>query len=592
MTQLVHSNNIKKVYQIIRRGGVKEFSHRLKAKFQYHPAKRQREYQKFLRATRPTESELAKQRQTNFEYRPCFGVVIPLYNTKPEYLRDLLDSFKTQTYADFKLFMVDASPSKNGKTSLTDFIRAEAKTDSRIIYQVLTQNAGIASNTNQAIHLAMQDTAVTHIALCDHDDFIEPETFFEYAKILNQNHNVKIIYSDEDVVRFKDDPKASYVMKPDFNPYLLESCNYINHFFVCDKELLEKIKTEDGLYEQPEYDGAQDYDLYLRLVDETLKLDHKLKPQESYKIKNAVYTSSTIYHLPKALYHWRAAENSTASDPHNKLYAYDAARRALAAHLERQGIKHATVERTEAIGTYRMKYQLESKPLVSVIISNPDNTANLDRTISSLQSGTYQNLEFIITEGYFEVKDAHGDILLFLDSNLEMLAPDSIAEMVAILERANVGAVGAELLFSSDKLEHAGIIVGLEADSGHIFYRMNPKFTYGNRASCVTNYSAASSSCLMVKKSTYREVNGFDEELSELLRGIDFCLKIRALGKQVVYTPYAQFLYCKKPLVTPTPEEKRRFRDKWPEIYHIGDPYYNHNFSLERSDCTLKYFVI
>lgn len=579
---------IKKVYQIIRRGGAKEFSHRLKAKVQYHPAKRQREYQRFLRATRPSVSELAEQRQTSFKYRPCFGVVIPLYNTKPEYLRDLLDSFKAQTYEDFKLFMVDASPSEKGKTSLTDFMRAEAKTDSRIIYQVLTQNAGIASNTNQAIRLAMQDTTVTHIALCDHDDFIEPETFFEYTKILNQYHNVRIIYSDEDVVRFKNDPKASYVMKPDFNPYLLESCNYINHFFVCDKELLGKIKTEDGLYEQPEYDGAQDYDLYLRLVDEALKLDHELKPQESCKIKNAIYTSSTIYHLPKVLYHWRAAENSTASDPHNKLYAYDAARRTIEAYLKRQGIKHATVEHTEAIGTYRTKYQLESKPLVSVIISGPANTADLDRIISSLQSGTYQKLEFIITKGHFEVKDAHGDILLFLDNNLEMLAPDSIAEMVAILERTNVGAVGAELLFSDDNLEHAGIIVGLEVDSGHIFYRMNPNFTYGNRANCVTNYSATSSSCLMVKKSTYQEVNGFDKKLPELLRGIDFCLKIRALGKQVIYTPYAQFRYYKKPLATPTPEEMRQFRDKWLEIYRVGDPYYNHNFSLRSRNCSLR----
>lgn len=592
MVQTFYPKTINKVYQILRKSGPKELSRRLKAKLQYHPAKRQREYQKFLRATRPTESELAKQRQTDFEYRPCFGVTIPLYNTKLEYLQDLLDGFKAQTYPNFKLFLVDASPAENGKTPLTDFISAEAQADSRIIYRILPKNEGIASNTNQAIRLAMQDSAITHVALCDHDDFIEPETFFEYTKVLNQDRNLKIIYSDEDVIRFKGDPKASYVMKPDFDPFLLESCNYINHFFVCAKDLLKKIKTEDGLYEQPGYDGAQDYDLYLRLVDEVMKLDRKLKPQETSKVKHAIYTSSTIYHLPKVLYHWRAAENSTASDPHNKLYAYDAARRALAAHLERQGVKRATVEHTAAIGTYRIEYHPETKPLVSIIIPNLANAIKLDRTISSIQNGAYQNIEFIITDGYSSVKDAHGDTLLFLDGNLEMLAPDSISEMVTLLERNNVGAVGAKILFSNNSIQHAGIIVGLTANSGHIFYRMDPDFTYGNRANCVTSYSVVSSSCLMVKKSTYDAVSGFDESLPISLRDIDFCLKLRSLGQSVVYAPHAVFHCRKTHKTTPTSQESKLIRDKWPLIHQQGDPYYNRNFSLERSDCTLEDIVI
>lgn len=577
----------KKVCQVIKSGGAEEFSRRLKAKLQYRPAQRQREYQKFLRATRPTEAELAEQRQTNFEFRPCFGVAIPLYNTKLEYLRDLLDGFKAQTYPHFKLFLVDASPSENGKTALTDFMQAEATADSRLVYQVLAENAGIASNTNQAIRLAMQDPEITHIALCDHDDFIEPETFFEYTQILNQNRNVKIIYSDEDVVKFKGDPKASYVMKPDFDPFLLESCNYINHFFVCEKHLLEQVKTESGLYEQPEYDGAQDYDLYLRLIDKTLKLDQKLAPQSTPEIKNAVYTSSTIYHLPKVLYHWRAAENSTASDPRNKLYAYDAARRALEAHLERQGIKSATVKHTEAIGTYRTKYHLESKPLVSAIIPSLANATNPYRAVHSIQGGTYHDIEFIMTDDYSGVKNAHGDILLFLDGNLEMLDPNSVAEMVALLERDNVGAVGAKLLFPNGKLQHAGIIVGMNANSGHIFSRMDPGFTYGNRANCVSNYSAVSASCLMVKKSLYDAVGGLDEKLSVTSRSIDFCLRLRALGKQVVYTPYAKFSYHKnRPPILP-PQEAKLLRDRWPVIHQQGDPYYNRNFSLSRSDCSL-----
>lgn len=576
-------SHLQEAYQIIKRGGAKELSRRLQAKLQYRPIKRQREYQKFLRATRPTESELAKQRQTHFDYCPCFGVVIPLYNTKLEYLQDLLDSFKAQTYPRFKLIMVDASPAKDGKTLLTDFLQAESQSDSRIIYKILTQNEGIAGNTNQAISIAMQDSDVTHIALCDHDDFIEPDTFFEYAKVFNQDRKVKIIYSDEDVVKFKGDPEASYVMKPDFDLYLLESCNYINHFFVCEKQFLEQIKTKDGLYEQPEYDGAQDYDLYLRLAEKVIKTEQPPK--------DLIHTSSIVYHLPKVLYHWRAAENSTASDPHNKLYAYDAARRALEAHFERQGI-NATVEHTETVGTYRTKYHLQSWPLVSVIIPSLDNPTGLDRAINSIQRGTYRNLEFIITNQYFDLEDAHGDILLFIDDNLEMLAPDSIAEMAAILERDHISAVGAELLFPNNKLQHAGIVVGLEVDSGHIFYHMDPKFTYGNRASCVSSYSAVSSTCLMVKKTTYDKNGGFDEKLPASLRSIDFCLKLRALGQSVVYTPHAQFRYYKKRLVAPTQQEIEQFRSKWPTIYQHGDPYYNRNFSRRHSDCTLEDFVI
>ena len=235
VVQIIHPRNIKKAYKILQKGGSKEFMRRFRAKCQYYYADQRYQYRDYLRITRPTEKELEQQRKTHFAYRPCFGVMIPLYNTKPEYLKDLLDSFQAQTYSNFKLFMVDASPVEDEKTSLTDIMHLEAEKDPRIIYKVLDQNEGIAGNTNQAITIAMQDTDVTHIALCDHDDFIEPDTLYQYAKVLNRDTNVKIIYSDEDVVKHKDDPEAYYVMKPDFSPYYMESCNYINHFFTCEK---------------------------------------------------------------------------------------------------------------------------------------------------------------------------------------------------------------------------------------------------------------------------------------------------------------------------------------------------------------------
>lgn len=624
--------NLAKAIEIYKKGGIKEFSRRLKARFQYQYAEQRYQYQDYLKANRPTTQELDQQRKTHFSVRPCFGAVIPLYNTKPEYLSDLLGSFKSQTYTNFKLFMVDASPAKDEKTVLSDQILAESTEDPRIIYKVLGQNNGIAGNTNVAIDLAMKDADVTHIALCDHDDFIEPDTFYQYVKVINKYKNVKIIYSDEDVVKFKDDPDAYYVMKPDFNPYLMESCNYINHFFICEKELLKKIKTSDGLYERPEYDGAQDYDLYLRLINEALKLDKKLKKEEAKKIKEAIYTSSTIYHIPRVLYHWRAAETSTAQDPHNKMYAFDAGRRAIEEYYRQNKVNNTIVEHTEVLGTYRTKYQLSDEPLVSVIIPNKDHVSDLKKAIDSVRSGNYKNLEFIIVEnnstnpetfkyydelkqqenikvvyfkgGYnyaavnnFGEKSASGEILLLLNNDIEMINPNSISEMIAILERDQVGAVGAKLLFPDGELQHAGVVIGFGGSAGHIFHHQRPEFSYGNRANCVANYSAVTAACLMLKKSTYDKIDGFDEGFVVAFNDVDFCLKIRALGDLIVYTPHAEFYHFESKSrgadttseqLQRVEQEAERLRQKWPEIYQKGDPYYNKNFSLQRFDCSLK----
>lgn len=629
---VINPKNLSKAHQILQKGGLTEFRRRLKGKFQYHYVEKRYQYQDYLRAHRPMAEQLEQQRQTHFTYRPCFGVMIPLYNTKLEYLKDLLDSFQAQTYSNFKLFLVDASPAQQGKTALTDFMTQAATDDPRIIYHILNDNAGIAGNTNQAIQLAMQDPDVTHFALCDHDDFIEPDTFYQYVKVLNLDPNVKIIYSDEDVVRFKDDPEAYYVMKPDFNPYLMESCNYINHFFACERNLLESIKTPEGLYEQPAYDGAQDYDLYLRLIVAAQKLDQKLQPQEAAKIKSATYTSATIHHVSKVLYHWRAAETSTAQDPHNKMYAFDAGKRALEAYYERLEVKNAKVEHTDVLGTYRTRYHLSYKPLISVIIPNKDHASDLKKAITSLQKGNYRNLEFIIVENNsvesatfayydelkaqpnikvvnfegdynysavnnFGVQHAQGELLLLLNNDIEMIAPDSITEMVAILEREQVGAVGAKLLFENGEVQHAGVIIGFGGSAGHLFYRMRPEFTYGNRANCVTNYSAVTAACLLVKKSTYEQIGGFDENFAVTFNDVDFCLKIRALGDLIVYTPHARFYHHEsKSRGTDTKGEKllrmeqeaRALRAKWPTIFQNGDPYYNLNFSLQRFDCSLR----
>lgn len=628
--------SIKKAYLTLKDDGFGAFTKKLQARIQTTLTNQKYQYQEYLSKTRPSPQELNSQRYHKFRIKPVFGIIIPLYKTRESDLRDLLDSFIDQTYSSFKLFLVDASPVENDKTCVTDIVQEYSKQDDRLVYTILGSNDGISANTNQGIELAMKDREVTHIGLCDHDDFIEPDTLYEYAKVLNEHPSVKIIYSDEDVVRFKDDKAAYYVCKPDFNLFHLESCNYINHFFVCEKDLLEKVKTKDGLYERPEFDGAQDYDLYLRLIPEALKLDDVIlankKSPEQEKVKQALYTSSTIYHVPIPLYHWRAGDGSTAQDPKNKLYAFEAGKHALEEYFKTMNIPIESVSHTDVWGTYRVKYKLNKEPLVSIIIPNKDHIDDLKTAISSVRAGTYQNFEFIIVENnsvepetfeyyeelkndettrvvYFDgnynyskinnfgVSKAKGEFILLLNNDTEMIAPDSITEMVAILGRKQVGAVGAQLLFQNGKIQHAGVVIGYGGSAGHIFYDARPEFSYGNRAQCITGYSAVTAACLMVKKATYDAVKGFDESFAVTFNDVDFCLKIRSFGDLVVYTPYAKFYhYESKSRGTDVSKDKRlrmesearKLREKWTTLYKVGDPYYNHNLSMDYFDCRIR----
>lgn len=621
--------SIKKAYLTFKEDGPAAFKRKLQARIRATLTNQHYRYQKYLRSIRPTPLQLAKQRRQTFPFEPVFGIVIPLYNTRPDYLHDLLGSFLDQTYSHFKLFLVDASPVEHGKTSITDLVQEYSQQDDRLVYTILGGNDGISANTNRGIDLAMKDREVTHIGLCDHDDFIEPDTLYEYAKALNEHPSIKIIYSDEDVVRFKGDKAAYFVCKPDFNLFQLESCNYINHFFVCEKSLLKKIKTKEGFYERPDFDGAQDYDLYLRLIPEVFKLDAEvLKDKDlrrQFKVRQALYSSSVVYHVPLPLYHWRAGDGSTAKDPKNKLYAFEAGKRALEEYFKAMHIPIESVSHTDTYGTYRVKYQPKKSPLVSIIIPNKDHVADLKKAISSIRAGSYQNFEFIIVENnsedpdtfkYYDelkkdpkikvlhykggfnysainnygAKHAKGDLILLLNNDVEMTNPDSLAEMVAIAERPGVGVVGARLLYADGTIQHAGVVIGVGGSAGHVYYGDRPDFTYGNRANCTLCYSAVTGACLMLGKSTFDKVKGLNEELAVAFNDIDLCLKVRALGLMVVYSPYAQFNHyeSKSRGLDVESEEKRLrmekeaeiLRSRWPDIMRQGDPYHGANFTL------------
>ena len=630
----------KKAYKMFREKGFKGIKDKVKAIMYFRSAARDRDYDHFRRHTALTEEQLQEQRTTKFKIEPVFAIVTPLYKTKKFYLDRLVESLQSQTYPHFKIFFVDASPkNKSDETEVTPLV--EAYHDDRIHYQILAENKTISENTNVAIDEALKDKEVTHICLCDHDDELAPDALFEYAKAINENPHIKIIYCDEDKTDEHSTKFYDPAFKPDFNEFFLESCNYINHFFSVEKSLLKELKKEDGVVERKEYNGAQDYDLYLRLVIKALKLDAKLIKSNDKKInreiKTALYTSSTIHHIPKILYHWRAGDGSTATNSANKLYAFESGQKALEDYYGRRKIAIDKVEISPILGYYRTQYRRTNTPLVSIVIPNKDHIEDLNTAINSVDNGKYNNIEFIIVENnseeektfayyqqlekekknvkvvYYEgsfnfskicnfgVKASKGEFILLLNNDVEMINFDSLGEMVNLLQRKDVGAVGAKLLFWDKSIQHSGVVVGLGGIAGHLFHAVRDIETeyccYHNKNNAVQGYSAVTAACLMTTRKIYDEVGGLDEKLEVAFNDIDFCLKIRSHNYQVVFTPYSKFFHYESKSRGPEDSpakiarfhsEMRTFAKKWKAILEKGDPYYNPNLTLGKDNCSVR----
>ena len=345
--------------------------------------------------------------------------------------------------------------------------------------------------------------------------------------------------------------------------------------------------------------------------------------------------AAKIVHIPKVLYHWRCHQGSTASNPESKMYAFEAGSRAVMAHYERVGIPAESVEKGVDYGIYHTHFKIQGEPLVSVIIPNKDHSQDLDTCIRSLmERSTYQNLEFIVVENnstspetfayYKKLQEAHsnvkvvtwkegfnysainnfgasfasGEYLLLLNNDTELLEPDSIKEMLGFCQREDVGIVGARLLYADDTIQHAGVVVGFGGIAGHTFIGLHKaENSYFHRAMCAQDYSAVTAACLMTKKSVFETVGGLSTELAVAFNDIDYCMKVRALGKLVVYAPYACLYHyeSKSRGLEDTPEKVARFNrevamfhKKWPEILEQGDPYYNPNLTLRKSNFALR----
>lgn len=559
------------------------------------------DYPEWYALTKPDQEELAAQRKTVFDYNPKMSLVVPAYKTPERFLAALLDSLLAQTYDNWEVCVADGSPKGEGVERV---LKRYALKDERIRYVILGENKGIAGNTNAAMEMAKGDFVV----LADHDDTLAPNALFECVKAINSDPEIDVVYTDEDKLDLDGGELFEPHFKPDFNPDLLTSVNYICHLFVVNHELLMEV----GGF-RAEYDGAQDYDFIFRCTEKARK----------------------ICHVPKALYHWRCHQNSTSSNPESKLYAFEAGARAIKAHYDRMGIPVKKVEKGVDYGVYHTVFEIEGTPLVSVIIPNKDHSGDLDLCIRSIvEKSSYKNLEFIVVENnstnpetfaYYEklqkefdfvhvvkwerefnysainnfgVGFAKGEYLLFLNNDTEMINPESINEMLGFLQREEVGIVGARLLYSDDTIQHAGVVVGFGGIAGHTFIGLHKaESSYFNQAMCARDYSAVTAACMMSKKSLFEQAGGFSEELAVAFNDIDYCMKIRSLKKLVVYAPYALFYHyeSKSRGLEDTPEKVARFNreiklfsEKWPDILKNGDPYYNPNLTLRKSNFALR----
>lgn len=555
-------------------------------------------YEAWLARHKVDKRTLRRQKHAAFAQKQLISIVIPLYCTPLPYLKELLESVRRQSYENWQLCLADGSPDDKAK----EFIEKHYGREKRIVYRKLEENGGISVNTNEAVALA----AGEYLMFCDHDDTLEPDALYEIVKAINDT-GADMLYTDEDKVSMDGRHYFDPNFKPDFNLFRLRENNYICHIFVVKKSLTD----ETGLL-RSEFDGAQDFDFILRCCEKAQK----------------------ITHIPKVLYHWRCHMDSTAADPSSKAYAYEAGRKAVREHYQRLGID-AKVEMTERPGWYRSHVKVQGNPLISVIIPNKDHTDDLELCLFSMtRKSTYRNYEILIVENNsekeetfeyyrklpdrypkarvltwekefnysainnFAAKEAKGEYLLFLNNDVEILTPDWMEEMLQNCQQENVAAVGAKLYYPDDTIQHAGVVLGLGGIAGHIMCRASKEDPgYFGRMISVQEISAVTAACMMVKKSDFDAVGGLDETFQVAFNDIDLCMKFRAAGKKIIFTPYAELYHyeSKSRGLEDTPEkqfrfdkEVKRFQEKWAQQLEMGDPYYSPNLSVTEGDCSLR----
>lgn len=544
----------------------------------------------FIESHKTSPAELALQRKRTFKIPPLFSIIVPLFKTPLAYFNEMIDSVRSQTYSNWQLILVNASPDDK---ALSEAIMNWCVSDSRIIAVTLDENLGITENTNKGMAVATGN----YLCFLDHDDTLEPDALFWYASHCENDATIDMIYCDEDKLL-----NGKYVQpyfKPEWDPELILGMNYVCHFLAVKKSLIDAMPKPGR-----EFDGSQDYNMTL------FASEH----------------ARTICHVPRILYHWRIHPNSTAQNPKQKDYALETSRKAVEAHFQRCGILATVEDSPLSPRRFVIDYPIKDKPLVSIIIPNKDSIPVLHRCISSIaKQTTYPNYEVIIIENnstkpstfeYYStlskafsniriveaepskefnysrlinigVHHAKGSYVLQLNNDIQVVTKNWIEILLGQLLQNGVGATGAKLFFPDDTIQHAGIVFCQEGP-GHLAHRF-PKYSTGNMESLLLrrDVSAVTGACLMVEKSLYEQIGGMDENLRVNYNDIDLCLKIQRKGYRIVICPEAKLYHYESvsrgydlsgSSMYRARNEKGKFMEKWPKVFEMPDPHESPNF--------------
>lgn len=575
------------------------------------------QYLSWVKKNYPTSFKLKKERETKFRISPKISIVTPAFNTPEKFLRECIESVIKQSYQNWELCLADdASSDSRVRAIIGEF----AKKDNRIKYFFRNTNGHISAASNSALELASGE----FIALLDHDDLLWPNALHEVIKAVNENPKANFIYSDEDKVEENSKFHLEPFFKPDFSPNYLKSVNYIAHFTVIRRSF---VKSAGGFREG--YEGAQDWDLFLRVIREL---------EKKAKIK-------TIVHIPKILYSWRKTKASAANEDAAKSikkYAFSNQKKVLVDDLK-SGELSAKVLPTQNLGLWRIKYEIKDLPLVSIIIPTKESFKYISRCLESiLTKTTYKNYQIILVDTgskdekiwklYEAIKKRHretivlkwqqpfnfssvcnfgaklskGEYLLFLNNDTQVLTSDWIESMLELAQLKQVGAVGCKLLFPNRRLQHAGVVLGIAgglvkkgvaAHPFKNFYNRKINPGYAKVVDAIRDTSAVTGACLLISRKRFDKVGGFDPKFRVAFNDVDFCLKCLRQNWFNVYTPYAVLKHWesvsvglpgqKGRLIKEFLNEVKLMYQKWGNILQ-NDPFYNKNLTLRSEDYTLN----
>lgn len=592
---------LKKAWNIYRNKGLKSLWKSIKQILEYSNENSINDYVHWMKKSQLTDLNIISIKETveRMEYKPLISVLVPVYNVDEIWLRRCIESVRDQFYSNWELCISDDA---SNKPHIKKILQEYQLLDSRIKVIFRNQNGHISKSSNSALEIASGE----FIALLDHDDELTPDALYENVLLLNEFPTADVIYSDEDKISVEGE-RFSPFFKPDWSPDLLMSQMYTCHLSVYRKSLIDQV----GGF-RIGYEGSQDFDLMLRVTELT----------------------DNIYHIPKILYHWRAIPNSTASNGSSKDYTHIAGLNAIQDAVHRRALD-ATVESIEGhSNVYLTRYKPTGNPKISIIIPTKNMSAVLKNCLESIFNRTsYANFEVIIIDNgsdesevfelyhYYEnlekerfkvyaldipfnysklnnygVEKATGELLLLLNNDVEVITSDWLHEMAGQALRPDIGAVGACLYYPDNTVQHGGVVLGIGGVAGHSHKYFSAEHTgYYRRLKIISNYTAVTAACLMLRKDVYKQVNGLEEELQVAFNDVDLCLKIWSAGYNNIWLPHVQLYHfeSKSRGYEDTAEKQARFskeiewvKNRWSDLLE-NDPAYNPNLTKVREDFSI-----